>query len=222
MFHFLNNNSGSIIAVLTFVLAIITGIYAYLTWKMVNETKRMREIQSEPNISVYFKSKDEYIGFIDLIIRNIGRGPAFNIKLSVSPDFQYSDRMNISELNLFKNGIHHLAPDQQISFFLNSLPAMIEKKLCMRFDISVKYEDTVGNGFQNSYNIDLNELMGIRRVGEPPLKKISDQLDKMKDAMEKMFSYSPQLKVITYTKKDIDDEEERIKKLIEEDEQKKG
>ncbi len=218
MFEFLNNNSGSILTILTFALAVATGVYAFLTWRMVRETKRLREIQSEPNISIYFKSKEEYIGLIDLIIRNIGQGPAFNIKFTVSPDFKYTDQKNISELNLFKNGVHHLAPGQQIVFFLNSLVVMIDKKLCMNFDVAANYENAVRKKYQNTYNIDLSEIVGLRRVGEPPLRKISDHLEKMKEAMEKMISYYPQLKVITYTKKDIDEEAERIDKLIDEEE----
>lgn len=221
MFQFLNNNSGSIIATLTFILAIITGVYAFLTWRMVKETKRMREIQSEPNISIYFKSKDEYISLIDLVIKNIGQGPAFKISLRVDPDFKYRDQKNISELNLFKKGIHHLAPGQQIEFFLNSLVGMIDKKLCMNFDITVNYQNATGKEFQRTYNIDLSEIIGLRRVGDPPLKKISDQLEKMKEAMEKMYSYYPQLKVIAYTKKDIDEETERMEKFIEEEEKEK-
>ncbi len=221
MIHILNNNSGSVLVILTLVLAVITGIYAFLTWRMVKETKRMREIQSEPNISIYFKSKEEYIGLIDLIIKNIGQGPAFNIKFTVNPDFKYTDQKNISELNLFKNGVHHLAPGQQIVIFLNSLVVMIDKKLCMNFDVTVNYVNSARKKFQNTYNIDLSEIVGLRRVGEPPLKKISDQLEKMKEAMEKMISYYPQLKVIAYTKKDIDEETERIDKLIEETEKEK-
>jgi hypothetical protein len=221
MLHFLNTNSGSIIAILTFVLAVSTGIYAYLTWRMVNETKRMREIQSEPNISIYFKSKEEYIGLIDLVIKNIGLGPAFNIDFKVNPDFKYTDNKNISELNLFKNGLNHLAPNQEIIFFLNSLPIILEQKLPLSFDITVNYENVMKKKFQNTYNIDLLEIMGLRRAGEPPLKKISDQLEKINNEIKKMFNFFPQLKVITYSKKEIDEENERIKKLIEEEEKKK-
>jgi len=219
MIQLLNNYSGSVIAILTLVLAVITGIYAFLTWRMVKETKRMREIQSEPNISIYFKSKEEYIGLIDLIIENIGQGPAFNIKLVVNPDFKYSNQKNISELNLFKNGMHHLAPGQQIKFFLNSLAAMMAKG-CMNFDVIVNYENFASKKFKRTFNIDLSEIMGLRRVGDPPLKRISDQLEKINEVMEKMISYYPQLKVIAYTKKDIDDETKRIEETIKEEEKK--
>ena len=215
MFQFLNNNNGSIIAILTFILAIITGIYAYLTWRMVKETKRMREIQSEPNISIFYRSKEEYISLIDIVIKNIGQGPAHNLKFEVNPDFKYSDEKNISELNLFKRGLKNLPPNQELVFFLNSLVAMLDKKLCLSFDMIVKYEDASGKKFKSIYNIDLSEVMGLRHVGEPPLKKIADQAEKLVNEIRKLYSHYPQMKVITYTKSEIDEENKKIKEYYE-------
>ena len=60
----LNNYSGLIVAISTFILAIITGIYARLNWRMVRLTTRMIEKQSEPNISIYIKPKEEWISLI--------------------------------------------------------------------------------------------------------------------------------------------------------------
>jgi len=221
MLQFLNNNSGSILAILTLALVIITGIYVHLTRKMVKETRIMREIQSEPNISIYYKS-EEHIGLIDIVIKNIGQGPAFNIQFEVDPDFKYTEKKNISELNLFKIGLKYLAPNQEITFFLNSLVAIMEKKLCMNFDLTVKYSNAAGKSLQNTYNIDLSEILGLRHVGEPPLKKIGDQLEKINNEIKKMYSYLPQLKVITYSKKEFDEENKKIREFCENEERRKN
>ncbi|MCX6565112.1 MAG: hypothetical protein NTW38_01595 [Candidatus Aminicenantes bacterium] len=222
MFSFMNTNSGSIIAILTFVLAAISGIYAFLTWKMVKETKRMREIQSEPQISIFYKSKDEYINLIDLVIKNIGPGPAYKLAFKASPDFEYSEGMKLSEMNIFKNGLKYLAPNQELVFFLNSLIEISSKKLCSYFDITVNYEDDSGKKYENSYNIDLSEIFGLRHVGGPPLKKIADQIEKIVEEIKKLYSSYPQMRVITYSKTEIDKENKEIEEFYENEARKKA
>ena len=222
MFSFMNTNSGSIIAILTFVLAVITGMYAFLTWKMVKETKKMREIQSEPQISVFYKSKDEYINLIDIVIKNIGQGPAYKLTFKTNPDFEYSEGKKISELNIFKNGLKYLAPNQELVFFLNSLIEISSKKLCSSFDVTVNYEDESGKKYERNYNIDLSEIFGLRHVGGPPLKKIADQIEKIVDEIKKLYSSYPQMKVITYSKTEIDEENRKSEEYYENEAMKKA
>ena len=79
----------------------------------------------------------------------------------------------------------------------------------MNFVINVNYEDAVGKKYQYNYNIDLSEIMDLRRVGDPPLKNIGNQLEKIKGELEKMYSFFPQLRVIAYSKKNMEEEAER-------------
>ena len=37
-----------LIMAFTFVVAVSTAVYAYLTWRLVSETRRMREVQNGP------------------------------------------------------------------------------------------------------------------------------------------------------------------------------
>jgi hypothetical protein len=65
----LNQNLGIISLVFAGVVAISTIIYALLTWKLVNETSKLREFQTEPRI--------------------FGHGPAYTIAFEIFPDFKY-------------------------------------------------------------------------------------------------------------------------------------
>ena len=103
IFGFLNENSNAILAFFSFVVCITTVVYAWITGRMFYETKKMREAQTEPNISLSIMSKEEHAHLKDLEIQNIGFGPAYNIKFEVIPDFQYTKRKMLSELNIMKN-----------------------------------------------------------------------------------------------------------------------
>jgi len=43
------------------LVAVSTMVYAVLTWKLVSETKKMREAQTEPKISVSIQPREEWI-----------------------------------------------------------------------------------------------------------------------------------------------------------------
>ncbi len=49
--HAINNNSGAINLLFSLIAAGATVFYAVLTHRLVGETKRMREVQTEPALS---------------------------------------------------------------------------------------------------------------------------------------------------------------------------
>lgn len=73
----------------TGIVAKSTFVYAVLTWRLVSETKRLRVAQTEPMVSVTYHPREEWINFSDFRIKNVGAGPALEIKFEVEPDFEY-------------------------------------------------------------------------------------------------------------------------------------
>src|SRR5947208_9205421 len=67
--------------VLSAVVASATTVYALLTWRLVAETKRLREAYSEPHVGVsVLPSEYASTGFADLVIRNDGLGAAIDLR----------------------------------------------------------------------------------------------------------------------------------------------
>jgi len=117
--EFLNQNSGAFAVVFSAVVAFATMVYAILTWRLVSETRKMREAQTEPKVSATIQPTKESINFVAMLIQNIGLGPAYNIKFDVNPDFEYAKGRFLSELGFIKRGLSYLPPNQklQLSFF---------------------------------------------------------------------------------------------------------
>ena len=179
LLEFLNQNSGAFAVIFSALVAIATIIYAILTWKLVSQTRKMREAQTEPKISVTIQPREEWINLIDMVIQNIGLGPAYNIKFEVSPDFEYTKGKFLSDLGVIKNGLRYLAPNQKIQFFLTSMIENFEEKTKNHFEVRVTYQNSAGKKYEDVYIIDFSELIGLSQLGEPPLYKIAKNIEEI-------------------------------------------
>lgn len=127
LLEFLNQNSGAFAVIFSTVVATATVVYAVLTWKLVSETRKMRQAQTEPKVSVTIQPREEWISLIDMVIQNIGLGLAYNIKFEATPDFEYAKSKFLSNLGFMKNGLKYRAPNQRLQFFLTSMIENFEK-----------------------------------------------------------------------------------------------
>jgi len=180
MLEFLNHNSGALAVIFSFVVAFATIIYAILTWKLVSETRRMREVQTEPKVSVIIQPREERINFIDMVIQNVGLGPAYNIKFEINPDFEYINGKTLSELGFIKNGLPYLAPKQKLQFFLTDMTKNFEEKIKKSFKIKVIYQNGIGKSYEDVYIIDFSQLTGLVHFGDHPLYKIAKEIEEIR------------------------------------------
>lgn len=188
------------------VVASATVVYAILTWKLVSETRRMREAQTEPKVSLCIQPREELINFIDLVIQNVGLGPAYDIKFKISPDFEYAKGRFLSELGFMKNGVRFIAPNQKIQFFLTSMIENFEEKIEKSFQVTITYKNSVGKTYEDEYPIDFSQFIGLTQLGEPPLYKIAKNIESIQRDIQHLSTGFYKMKVIRYTKEDVEEE----------------
>lgn len=210
----LNNNSGAFSVIFTAVVATSAVVYAILTGKLVSETRALREAQTEPNISITTQSKEYEMGFIDLIIQNFGSGPAYNINFRITPDFKYTNRQRLSELNFMKKGLRHLAPNNKFQLFLTSLYEDFEEKAKTPFEITVTYQNKMGKIYEDGFTIDFSELEGVIQFEKAPLHKIAKSVERIQKDIGYVTTGFHRLKTVVYTKKDVEKErKQQLKKF---------
>jgi len=174
------------------ILVIITGIYAYLTWKMVLEMKKARENQSDANLIASPIPMNSV--YTQVQLENVGPGPAFNIELSISlePSLQTLPRIWKHPAFLVGKKELFLLPVENIGGTLPSLREISEKH--EKLIINVKWKNVFGKDKFSSGIYKLNELSeGWYKAGlliQPEdmptqTKEIVNKLGKISDEIAK-------------------------------------
>ncbi len=218
IFDFLNDNSGSFNIIFSCVVAFSTIVYAYLTKRLVDETQRMREAQTEPRIEVFYRSHDEFINIIMIVIKNIGSGAAYDIHIDTTgldcvDGKKIVDRLR--EYGAFESGIKCLMPGQEYSnLLMNAIEeysGVIDKKLIF----FTKYSGLTNKTYKSEHFINMKELKGIRKIGTHPLISISNSLEKIQKDINYWTSGFHNLKVDIFDNDDRDRIEKETQEYIE-------
>ena len=201
----LNSGLGIINLFLSFVVAGATLVYSILTWKLTNETKRMREVYTEPRVSVTVEENCTHEGFFDIIVKNIGFGPAYDIKFIVNEGCVVDGvtLASIRRLSVLTNGILYLGPSQivksNISYCHNN-----ESFFETSFDISAAYKSSLGKQYVDKYMVKFSEFEGIAAVSDPLDKDVRNSVKRIADLMENISDGRKEIRVIVQTAKNKD------------------
>lgn len=206
----INKNAGFIGLVFSLVVTIATVVTVCLNARLVSETRKMREAQTEPHIQVTYRIRDEWINLLDVAIRNIGLGPAYGISFSLRSETTSEEKndlvVSLEKLSCFSKGLTYLGPDQEFSSFWTSLFEGQASKLDTRVHITCRYRNATGVEYEIPCVLDLSELKGISRIGEPSLFKISKQLESIAKNVDHFATGFKRLRVDGYTQADRDAE----------------
>lgn len=103
---------GSNLNLLATFSAIGSTIFAYY---VLRETIKLRKVETEPEISVYLQG---YQNILELVIKNIGRGAAYNLNWEYDRDAPLLVKIregNVDFDNIeFFRGWDYMAPNQEI------------------------------------------------------------------------------------------------------------
>jgi hypothetical protein len=215
----LNTYAGALNLLFTAVVALSTVVYAVLTWRLVAETRLMRRAQTTPKIAVFYRNSETAISLLDIVIENIGLGPAYELQFELQPitsgDGTEKLLADLTERNVFATGLKFLAPGQTFSCFFTNLLEGFDGKITSQIRVIARYRGTAGVKHEDEYILDLSEIRGLIRVGEPPLLKISKDIEKMATALASFGSGNRRLKADVYTAADRAEERKRRDEWIE-------
>jgi len=113
------------------VVTISTVVYSILTWKLVSETKRMREFQITPDINIFFQRSEADPSFIYIVFKNSGLGYARNVTFEIIKDFKFYDNENFQLKNkgFINNGVQNFYSNQSFKFYFTDLRQNHEQKV---------------------------------------------------------------------------------------------
>lgn len=216
---YLNSISGALTVIFTGVVTIATIAYAVLTWSLVSETKKMREVQTEPRIEITLKPLNFAINIVRLHVRNIGLGPAKNVEFSsyVSSGGQEAEKLleEFNKTNFLKVGLKYFGPNHEIHSGFTQMTDSFDTKITSVLVYKIKYESVTGRKYEDQVTIDMSEHLGMGQLGKPNLYSIAQSIETIQKEFSHVVSGFKKIHADVYSKEDRDIEHANRIALVE-------
>ncbi|WHI51097.1 hypothetical protein P3339_22310 [Microbulbifer sp. MLAF003] len=223
----------------SWVASIATVSIAILTFFLAKETWYLRAAQNEqldqlrldairPSVDFYFVTSKLSMQFIELEIKNNGKGIAQNINFRfLDPKTREIVKENeiirkIKNLGAIKTGIASLGVEQIYNSFLFSFPDMIVKMgeretFSTKFIVQILFTDVNGHNYKNEVTIDTSEYEGVVEIGNgDPMHRISKDIEKIADWAESLTRNSGnRISVDTYNSEEREKERQKWESIRE-------
>lgn len=157
----------------------------------VKEMQAAREEENAPFVVVYFNYVHSRHQSLYLVVENIGKRIARDIRLEFTPPLQVSqfNKDTLESNTLLKNGIKSLVPNYKIPIPFDYLMHYMRAKLPMEYTVKVTYR---GNPslppIELEYPLDLNHFQYIHFVTETGLGEIDNTLHQLADNLSSYTS----------------------------------
>lgn len=173
------------------ILAILTGIYVYVTYKILNANKALIQrmvLESEEQKRAYIniRASDRAKAIVFLIIKNIGKTAAKNIKFKLDKDIKrFGNRENLKDIPLFKEGVTFFPPESeyqidvaQFWLFFPDEKNNNREVLPSEFKITCTYE-TLGKIYTEETIIDIKSTYKMNYMMDEGVVKLEDIANKL-------------------------------------------
>jgi hypothetical protein len=139
-------------AVATSVAVIVGGGAAWAAVRQLGQSKQARLDQARPYVLVTVEpsAADQHI--LEIVIRNVGAGPAKNVRMSVDPPLKRVEEhadFELASARIFNESIDMLPPGFELKVFFDSTIDRYETKDKMpeQHTVTLNYEDSLGHPF---------------------------------------------------------------------------
>lgn len=150
------------------ILVLATVVYVGFTIVLAKETRKLREVETSPFVSLNF---DTFYGGgrLKLIIKNIGKAPAYNISFVLEENFHSCFNYN------FNNKIAYFAPNQQITVLAVTYEELEALKV-EYIPIQIIYKAKDGKEIKDTFILEWNYL-NKTLLGMDPVEGIKKALE---------------------------------------------
>lgn len=145
----------------TVFIAVGSVSSALITFFLIRENKKLRKAETQPKVVAFLQFEEHVYGALNIAIKNIGKGPAINVRISVFLDEEERKRKPVL-LAAFKD--HQLASllpqGEQIRTVLGGR-GLYDIDYLKPFDILVTFESLNGTKFSERNIIDISNFENI-------------------------------------------------------------
>ena len=171
----------------TWSIAKSSKVSAEQTRKLIEETRISRDEETAPRVIVFFDLHEQVA---ELVIKNIGRSVANNVRISIEPEISNISDKDFVEYytTLLTQGVKMLVPDQEIRAFLNTTPEIFKRSEGpMIYNIEVSYEGgSLNKQRVHQSSIDLRLFAPRPSMRKPGIKDIAEELTNIAKAITEL------------------------------------
>jgi len=209
-------HSGGLTVLFAAVVAIATIVYAFLTWRLVGETRTIRKLDSDPVLSIHISPSHRWIHILMVTIENTSRSPILDLRFETQPPIEDLASSG-TKLEFLKNlnNLQYLAPGQKITSFYGSALEILKNNPAPKVKISVKYKDIRKQNHNTTFLLDPNKFRGLSNIGKPAEDEISKSLEKLTKAITSVVK-SNRLCVRNMTETEWKNEQKEIRRELDE------
>ncbi len=186
----------------TIILVATTIIYVFFAGKLTQETVKLREVETTPFISIYFDTTFSAASHSKIIIKNIGKSPAYNISFGI--DDKYLELFNGYT---FKDNISYFAPSQEFHILASGFSALNEAGY-ENIPITINYKSKDNRLITDIFNLEWKYMVyyekdnieGIKQALEDIKKEVNTLNKTIKD---KDYKVTTKLKILELEKTDM-------------------
>lgn len=184
------------------ILVLATAIYVGFTIVLAKETRRLREVETEPFISLHLTSFYSG-GKLKLIIKNIGKAPAYNITFLIDEKFDKYFHYN------FKNKISYFPPNQELTIITDYFEEF-DKSGSDNIPIKLSYYSKDKRLIIDDFKLEWKYLSGTL-IGTDNIEGIKKSLEDINKEMknlnkvikDKKYVVSNKLRILEIDKNDL-------------------
>ena len=208
-----------LMVVFTGVVALSTVVYAVLTWRLVTETRRMREVQTEPRVSIRIEADRTGLLGYELVIQNEGQGLAKNVRFEFEGDPSYfrNSWVNrrppaVNDLPIIKNGLDYLEPNQSYRFPLGTVSSEeFERAIEAPWTFRIHYESLYGKRKSDTYVVDFSQFSGMFFESNY-LKEIAEHMKAVREDLHRLTEGHARVQVVTQSREEFEQRREEWRK----------
>jgi hypothetical protein len=161
----------------TWHIASATKESARATQSMVEEMRESRDWETAPYIVAFFDKPYGRLP-IDLVIKNVGKTMATDVKVSFEPKMTNSLGNELDELTIIKDGIPSMPPGYEIRTFFDMAHKRFENvNLPLTYKVSVTFSGGSKSSIRKSeYIIDLSQYKSLLEITRKDVHDIAESL----------------------------------------------
>jgi hypothetical protein len=151
----------------------------------------------------YLTTDRRYKTEVNLILANVGQGPARNVRFSFEAD---EDDFKAHDVALWNTGsrtaVSTLPQSERISAFFGQGHRLFAEPRLKPFKVKVRYENIKGDECHGEQQLDVSQFDGLITLGLPAEHEIAEALKKIEQHIRAVVGGTQRLKVETMTKGD--------------------